>query len=119
MPVEITLDHRLTYALSTQQFDTIFQAIQTLEGLTMAAIDDLKQAITNLQTQVATDMGALEAALQTEFQQVRDLLAAASQDPAITEATAHLSTMSEQLHQGITAAVDALNAPLPPEAPTP
>jgi len=98
----------------------ILKAIQASEGRLMAARDDLKQAIDEMTAEIAKDLSALSMAMSAEFQRVTDALAAMdSTDPVVTAITAQVQAMQASLHQGLSQAVDSLNAELPDIPPGP
>jgi uncharacterized protein YqgV (UPF0045/DUF77 family) len=84
----------------------------------MAAIDELKQAVADMNTGIADDLGALNTSMQAEFQRVMDALNTSS-DPAVTAVTDQIRAMQSSLHTGLMQAVDSLNAELPETPPTP
>jgi hypothetical protein len=88
------------------------------EKTTMAAIDDLNNAVTSL----ATGFGALDAAVHAELTALVAAQAAGN-DAAITQAVANISQITGQMAtdaQALTASIPAATtAPAPPTLPVP
>src|SRR5216683_1209303 len=118
--IDIHVYHHVVRKMRSADMTAILKAIQASEGRLMAARDDLKQAIDEMTAEIAKDLSALSMAMSAEFQRVTDALAAMdSTDPVVTAITAQVQAMQASLHQGLSQAVDSLNAELPNTPPGP
>jgi len=118
--IDIHVYHHVVRKMRSADMTAILKAIQASEGRLMAARDDLKQAIDEMTAEIAKDLSALSMAMSAEFQRVTDALAAMdSTDPVVTAITAQVQAMQASLHQGLSQAVDSLNAELPDIPPGP
>ena len=120
MDIIVQVYHHFVKAGTPSEYKTLLAQLKSLEKKIMSEFDDLKQMVTDMNTETANDLGALNTAMQAEFSRVEAMITSLGGAPTaadIAAVTAQLGNMRTSLHSGLTAAVDSLNQELPDTPP--